>query len=85
MRWPTPHYQLRGTNSATDAKKQEEAKRAFDLSGNLLREQKLLVEARYREAASEWDKAADIYRTLQTIAPDELDYGLKFGVDADSR
>ena len=60
-----------------DAKKQEEAKRAFDLSGNLLREQKLLVEARYREAASEWDKAADIYRTLQTIAPDELDYGLK--------
>ena len=59
-----------------DSKKQEEAKKAFDLSGKLLREQKLLVEARYREAASDWDKAADIYRTLQAIAPDELDYGL---------
>jgi serine/threonine protein kinase/tetratricopeptide (TPR) repeat protein len=60
-----------------DSKKQEEAKRAFDLSGKLLREQKLLVEARYREATSEWDKAADIYRNLQSIAPDELDYGLR--------
>ena len=29
-----------------DSKKQEEAKKAFDLSGNLLREQKLLIEAR---------------------------------------
>ena len=60
-----------------DSKKQEEAKKAFDLSGNLLREQKLLIEARYREAASEWNQAENIYRTLQTIAPDELDYGLR--------
>jgi len=60
-----------------DSKKQEEAKKAFDLSGNLLREQRLLIEARYREASSEWDKAETIYRTLQTIAPDELDYGLR--------
>ncbi len=60
-----------------DTKKQNEAKRAFDLSDKLLREQKLLVEARYREATSDWDKAAAIYRTLQSIAPDELDYGLR--------
>src|SRR6185369_9828951 len=60
-----------------DSKKQEEAKKAFDLSGKLLREQKLLVEARYREATSEWDKAVEIYSNLQSIAPDELDYGLK--------
>ncbi|HSS97919.1 MAG TPA: protein kinase [Terriglobales bacterium] len=60
-----------------DAKKQEEAKKAFDLSSKLLREQKLLVEARYREVTSEWDKAVDIYRNLQNIAPDELDYGLR--------
>ncbi|HEY6182661.1 MAG TPA: protein kinase [Terriglobales bacterium] len=60
-----------------DAKKQEEAKLAFDLSGNLLKEQKLLVEARYREAISQWDKAADTYRELQKVAPDELDYGLR--------
>jgi len=60
-----------------DSRKQEEAKKAFDLSGKLLREQKLLVEARYREATSEWDKATGIYRSLQSISPDELDYGLK--------
>lgn len=60
-----------------DSEKQKAAKSAFDLSGNLLREQKQLVEARYREASSEWDKAAAIYRTLQTSAPDELDYGLR--------
>ena len=60
-----------------DVKKQDEAKRAFELSDKLLREQKFLVEARYREATSDWDKAAEIYRTLQKIAPDELDYGLR--------
>ena len=60
-----------------DSEKQKEAKNAFDLSGNLLHEQRLLVEARYREATSEWDKAIDIYRALQTVVPDELEYGLR--------
>lgn len=59
-----------------DAKAQEEAKRAFDLSTSLGREQRLLVEAQYREMAHERDKAVDIYRALFQFFPDNLDYGI---------
>jgi eukaryotic-like serine/threonine-protein kinase len=60
-----------------DAKAQEEAKTAFELSGNLSREERLLVEGKYRELAKEWDLAIDIYHTLFTFFPDDLDYGLR--------
>ena len=53
-----------------------EAKKAFDLSSNLPREQRLLIEARYREASGQWGKAIDIYRALFEFFPDNLDYGL---------
>ena len=39
-----------------DDRSKAEAKTAFDLSGNLLREYQILVEARYRESISEWRK-----------------------------
>jgi serine/threonine protein kinase/tetratricopeptide (TPR) repeat protein/TolB-like protein len=58
-----------------DAKK--EAKRAFDLSAGLSREERLWVEARYRATTNDWDKASDIYRTLFTFFPDNLEYGLQ--------
>jgi tetratricopeptide (TPR) repeat protein len=60
-----------------DEKAKEEAKKAFDLSTNLSREDRLSVEARYRETAHEWDKAVDLYRTLVNFFPDNLDYGLR--------
>lgn len=53
-----------------------EAKKAFDLSGNLSRAERLLVEARYREYSRDWDKAIEIYRALFEFFPDNLDYGL---------
>ena len=53
-----------------------EAKRAFDLSSNLSRADRLLVEARYHETSREWEKAARIYRALFEFFPDNLDYGL---------
>ena len=56
---------------------QEEAKTAFDLSAGLSREQSLTVEARYFEAAHQWDKAIEIRRTLFNFFPDNLDYGLQ--------
>lgn len=37
-----------------------EAKRAFELSSNLPRADRLLVEARYHEISKEWGKAVDI-------------------------
>ena len=59
-----------------DAKATEEAKKAFDLSANLPREDRLWVEGRYWETAKEWDRAVEIYRTLWMFSPDNLDYGL---------
>jgi len=59
-----------------DAKAREEAKKAFDLSANLPREDRLLVEGRYWETAKEWDRAVEIYKTLWMFSPDNLDYGL---------
>ena len=64
-----------------DANARVEAKKAFDLSGSLPREQRLLVEARYREASGEWAKAIDIYRALFEFFPDNLDYGLALTTD----
>ncbi|MEK6575247.1 MAG: tetratricopeptide repeat protein, partial [Chloroflexota bacterium] len=60
-----------------DANAQQEAKRAFDLSGPLSREQRLAIEGRYREIAREWEKATEIYRTLAGFSPDNLEYGLR--------
>jgi eukaryotic-like serine/threonine-protein kinase len=60
-----------------DKKAQREAKQAYDLSANLSREEKLLVEGRYRDIDHEYQKAVEVYRTLFTLFPDNLDYGLK--------
>jgi len=60
-----------------DKKAQQEARQAYDLSANLSREQKLVVEGRYRDINHEYEKATEVYRTLFTLFPDNLDYGLK--------
>jgi DNA-binding winged helix-turn-helix (wHTH) protein/tetratricopeptide (TPR) repeat protein len=60
-----------------DKKAQAEARQAYDMSANLSREEKLLVEARYRSAQHENEKAIDVYRALFTLFPDTLDYGFK--------
>lgn len=60
-----------------DAKALAEAKRAFDLSGDLGRETRLLIEGRFRAMANEWDRAIEIYRSVFTFFPDDLDYGLQ--------
>lgn len=55
----------------------EEAKKAFDLSAKLSREDRLAVEARYSAANDKWEKSIEIYRTLFNFFPDNLEYGLK--------
>ncbi|HTS35951.1 MAG TPA: protein kinase [Candidatus Solibacter sp.] len=60
-----------------DAKAREEAKKAVDLSSNLLREDQLSIEGHYRETTHEWQKAVEIYRMLWGVFPDNLDYGLE--------
>jgi DNA-binding winged helix-turn-helix (wHTH) protein/tetratricopeptide (TPR) repeat protein len=78
-----PNYALSHAALATawaqlgyDEKARAEAKKAFDLSVNLSRAERLLVEGRYREASRDWDKAIGIYRALFEFFPDNLDYGL---------
>src|ERR1700674_4526024 len=60
-----------------DQKAQAEAKRAFDLSASLPREQRLWIEGHYDESLHQGDKAVEVYRTLWDLFPDNLDYGLR--------
>ena len=63
-----------------DEKAGEEAKKAFDLSANLPREQRLWMEGHCREFARDFPAAIEIYRTLRNFFPDNLDYALRPGV-----
>src|SRR5580698_733474 len=60
-----------------DKKAQAEARQAFELAANLSREERFVVEGRYRDIDHEYDEAIDIYRSLFVLFPDNLDYGLK--------
>ncbi|HEX4164692.1 MAG TPA: protein kinase [Bryobacteraceae bacterium] len=60
-----------------DEKATGEAKRAYDLSVSMPREDQLAIEARYREATHNWEAAIDIYRSLWRSFPDNLEYGLQ--------
>jgi len=78
--YPLSHAALAAAWSALgyDENARREAKAAHDLAAGLGREAKLTVEGRYREVAGEWERAAEIYRTLWTFYPDNLEYGLRF-------
>jgi len=60
-----------------DAAARDHAKDAFERSSALSREERLTVEARYRETTKEWDRAVDLYRSLWNFFPDNLEYGLR--------
>ncbi len=53
------------------------ARRAFELSSPLPREDRLAVEGRYREATGDWPAAIEVYRDLSEYFPDDLEYGLR--------
>jgi len=58
-------------------RQREAARQAFERADTLPREQRLWVEAQYREAMKEWPQAVELYRSLATFFPDNLDYGLR--------
>jgi DNA-binding winged helix-turn-helix (wHTH) protein/tetratricopeptide (TPR) repeat protein/TolB-like protein len=60
-----------------DARAAEEAKKAVALAGSLPKEERLAIEARSHETNKEWDKASEIYQSLWTFYPDNLEYGLR--------
>ncbi|HEV2846156.1 MAG TPA: protein kinase, partial [Thermoanaerobaculia bacterium] len=57
-----------------DEPAKSEARRAFELSERLRREDRRFIEARYREVAQEWEPAIAIYRELADYFPDNLEY-----------
>jgi serine/threonine protein kinase/tetratricopeptide (TPR) repeat protein len=60
-----------------DARARDEARSAFDLAANLPREERLLIEGRYREVTQDWDRAIQTWWKLWSLFPDNLDYGLR--------
>jgi tetratricopeptide (TPR) repeat protein/TolB-like protein len=60
-----------------DAMARAEAKEAFERSAALSREERLAVEARYRETTKEWNRAVEIHQSLWNFFPDNLEYGLR--------
>lgn len=60
-----------------DAGSLREARRALDLSHSLPREERLAIEARFYAAGKQWPQAAEIYRSLWTFFPDDIDHGLQ--------
>ena len=65
------------TGLGYDAKALEASEAAFVLSSDLSRETRLAVEGRYRASGNEWGRAVEIYRSLFTFYPDDLEYGLQ--------
>ncbi|MFI5197119.1 MAG: tetratricopeptide repeat protein [Thermoanaerobaculia bacterium] len=60
-----------------DSRAEEEARKAFELSGDLSREEKIEAEARLARARKNWDRAAQLYGALRDFFPDNVEYGLK--------
>lgn len=60
---------------ATKAK--DEAQKALSLSQNLSREDRMAIEARFYVTNAQYDKAAETYRTLWKLYPDNIAYGLE--------
>lgn len=59
-----------------DARAVEHARQAIELARSLPRAERLAIEARSHEVRREWAKASEIYQSLWTFYPDDLEYGL---------
>jgi DNA-binding winged helix-turn-helix (wHTH) protein/tetratricopeptide (TPR) repeat protein len=60
-----------------EEKRKEEAKKALELSLDLPRPQRMLVEAEYYESIGQLEQAASTYHALFELFPDNVDYGLR--------
>ena len=60
-----------------DAKAIDETQKAMTLGKTLRPEEQLSIEGQYRRLNHEWPRAIEIYRTLNDLYPDNLDYALR--------
>jgi DNA-binding winged helix-turn-helix (wHTH) protein/tetratricopeptide (TPR) repeat protein len=65
------------TGLGYDGRGAQEAEMAFQLAGSLPKEERLAIEARLAEAKKQWDKASEIYGSLWTFYPDDIEHGLR--------
>jgi len=65
------------TQLGYEQERREEAKKALDLSVDLPRVERLLIEGDYYESLADHEKAASTYRALFELFPDSVDYGLQ--------
>ena len=78
-RFPLAYSALANTWSQLgyDSRAKDAAARAFELSANLPRADRLLVEGTYREMSSAWKEAIAIWQTLSTFFPDDVEHALR--------
>ncbi len=76
---PTAHLALADAYKALDDARHErtEVERAFSLSSQLNRDERLLIEARLKEVELQWPEAARILESLYTFFPEDLEHGLR--------
>ncbi len=58
-------------------REEAEARRAYQLSPPLSREQRLWIRAQYLESESRWVEAEEVYRALFTFYPDRIRYAVR--------
>jgi DNA-binding winged helix-turn-helix (wHTH) protein/tetratricopeptide (TPR) repeat protein len=59
-----------------EQKRKDEAKKALDLSSDLPRTARMLVQGEYYASLADHEKAASTYRSLFELFPDSVEYGL---------
>ena len=81
-RFPLSHSMLARAWSLLgyEQKRKEEAKKALDLSANLPRVNRMLVEGDYYESLAQHEKAASTYQVLFALFPDSVEYGLQLAL-----
>lgn len=60
-----------------DLRAASEAEKAVQLAGSLSKQEQLAIQARFRESKRDWKGASELYRSLWTFFPDDLEYGLR--------
>jgi len=72
------------THLGYDANARTEVTKAYQLSGDLSREERMVVEGEYRRTTNDFEKAIEVYRALHALFPDNLSYGLSLAAAQES-
>jgi tetratricopeptide (TPR) repeat protein len=66
--WSTLGYETRAA---------EAARQAYERAAAFSREERLVIEGRLHAATHDWPRAIEVYRSLWTFFPDDLEHGLR--------